>query len=74
MMSYDSNGTTVIAIVVIVVIIMKCLEAAVMVISMIGKKVTITLTRRAKEGDWKREICEESNMHKIKKKKKKICL
>lgn len=59
MMSSDLNGTTVIAIVIITVIIMKCLEAAVMVISMIGKKVTITLTRRAKEGDWRREICEK---------------
>lgn len=53
MMSYDLNGTTVIAIVVIVVIIMKRLEAAVMVISMIGKN-NIDMEsqgRRLEEGD-----------------------
>lgn len=56
MTSSDLNGTTVIAIVIIMVIIMKCLEAAVMVISMIGIKSNNNIDtesegRRLEEGD-----------------------
>lgn len=43
----------------------KNLEAAVMVTSVIGKKITITMIWRENKGDWRREICEEQNMHKI---------